>query len=125
MNETRFAKNITRYLDRGLDLPAPTAARLAQSRQRALARQGHDQRILALPGGLELDFTDPRLRTKLFSALFALALVFGTYHWQQAQQTAQRAAELADIDVAMLSADLPLDAYLDQEFDEWVRRSRE
>ena len=35
----------------------------------------------------------------------------------------QVAAEIEEIDAAVLTGDLPLDAYLDKGFDAWLRRS--
>ena len=52
-----------------------------------------------------------------------LALVVGVAaiaYWENQQ----RAAELADIDVAMLNDELPLNAYLDHGFNAYLSRSR-
>jgi len=49
-------------------------------------------------------------------------LVFGLvaiHTWQQSQ-TVQ---EIEEIDAAVLTSDLPIDAYLDRGFDAWLKRS--
>jgi hypothetical protein len=38
--------------------------------------------------------------------------------WQQKQRT----AEYVEIDTQLLSDDLPIDAYLDQDFEAWLKR---
>jgi hypothetical protein len=63
----------------------------------------------------------PRLR-KLALAWPVLALVIGLAGiawWEDHQRT----AELADIDAAMLSDDLPLNAYLDHGFNAYLTRN--
>jgi hypothetical protein len=49
-----------------------------------------------------------------------LAGLVGTAYWEDMQRT----AELADIDAAMLSDDLPLNAYLDHGFNAYLSRAR-
>ena len=46
------------------------------------------------------------------------ALAFGFQQWRAYQQ----ANELADLDVQILSSDLPIDAYLDRGFQTWLTR---
>ncbi|MEC4601291.1 DUF3619 family protein, partial [Burkholderia vietnamiensis] len=49
-----------------------------------------------------------------------LAGLVGIAYWEDMQRT----AELADIDAAMLSDDLPLNAYLDHGFNAYLSRAR-
>jgi hypothetical protein len=44
--------------------------------------------------------------------------VSGIYTWQQSQ----RAAELEEIDALLLTDDLPIDAYLDRGFQNWLKK---
>ena len=50
--------------------------------------------------------------------VLARSLTFGWQQWKAYQQ----ANELADIDVQILSSDLPIDAYLDRGFQTWLTR---
>jgi hypothetical protein len=49
-------------------------------------------------------------------------LIFGLLAVNQWRDT-QNAAEIEEIDAAVLTGDLPLDAYLDKGFDAWLKRS--
>jgi hypothetical protein len=57
--------------------------------------------------------------------LLPLALLVGTgaafYTWQQNQ----RAAEVEEIDSMLLTDDLPIDAYLDRGFQNWLKKQAE
>ena len=53
--------------------------------------------------------------------LLPLALLVGggaIYTWQQNQ----RAAEIEEIDAQLLTDDLPIDAYLDRGFQNWLKK---
>jgi hypothetical protein len=49
-------------------------------------------------------------------------LILGLVAVNQWRDT-QNAAEIEEIDTAVLTGDLPLDAYLDKGFDAWLKRS--
>jgi uncharacterized iron-regulated membrane protein len=55
--------------------------------------------------------------------LLPIAILFagvgGAYTWQQNQ----RAAELEEIDARLLTDDLPIDAYLDRGFQNWLKKT--
>lgn len=134
--EIEFASKIRRALDESTaGLPATTLDRLAGARRLALARKKPE--TVTAPAfapvfahaGSAVDAPLPRSERKL-SPLGRLlrvwpvvALVGGIAliaYWENAQ----RAAELADIDAAMLSDDLPLNAYLDHGFNAYLSRAR-
>lgn len=134
--EFEFASKIRRALDESAaGLPAPTRDRLASARRLALARKKPETvaapafvPVLA-PAGTPLDVsqTGGRRRLSPLARLLrvwpVLALVGGIAviaYWENLQ----RAAELADIDAAMLSDDLPLNAYLDHGFNAYLSRAR-
>jgi plasmid stabilization system protein ParE len=126
-DEHEFAKKITTYLDAGAaGLKAGTAYRLQVARQEALARlaepAGAAEVRPALAGAYGLMTGGPRvtLRTKLGFAvgiLAILAAVFGYQQWQAYQQL----RDITEIDAAILSSDLPIDAYLDRGFQNWLK----
>jgi hypothetical protein len=123
--QEEFAKKITAYLDRGTaDLRAGTVYRLQQARARAMARLS-DQPVAAtesrlahaLAGGGTGGGSGLRKRAWLgFGVLVIAAAAFGFQQWRLYQQT----RDLAEIDVEILTSDLPIDAYVDRGFQTWL-----
>ena len=113
-----FANKITTYLDAGTaELKAGTLYRLQLARTKALARLADPKRAaqprLALAGAGTGTVGGGRNiwasgRLWLGIGLIALASV-GYQQWQAYQQL----SDLADTDAAILSSELPIDAYLD------------
>ena len=129
-NDQDFAKKITAYLDQGTaGLKAGAAYRLQSARQEALARLADPEHAAdlalagaqsaggsgTLGGGRNL-WTSGRLWIGV--ALIAAA-GFGFQQWQAYQQL----NDLEETDVAILSSDLPIDAYLDRGFQNWLKRT--
>lgn len=123
MNEQQIAYRIKQYLNRGLELNAGTLARLKTARERALARHRVESRVPVLAwvdnviAGLD---GASRLvpRVLLPTVVLVLGLI-AVNQWHDSQT----AAEIEEIDAAVLTGDLPLDAYLDKGFDAWLKRS--
>src|SRR5436853_1688613 len=123
MNEHHIADRIKQLLNRGLELDAGNLARLKKARERALSVQHVESRVPVLtwagnaigrsggPSALV-----PRLLLPM--AVLILGLI-AINQWRDSQV----AAEIEEIDAAVLTGDLPLDAYLDKGFDAWLRRS--
>lgn len=133
--EFEFGREMRRALDESAaNLPAPTTARLAAARQAALARKKAEPVFVRAPalaaaGVGSLAGAPSPLPVRRRSALgrFALAwplaaLVAGLFAIAYFEDQ-QRTAELADIDAAMLSDDLPLTAYLDHGFNAYLTRA--
>ncbi len=124
MNEHETAKKITGYLDRGTaELKAGVAFRLQRARQLALSRlseQEAPQLSLAEPGGGSFGshrfFSATRLSV---AVLLLVAGVFAYNYWE----TAQQARDIEETDAAILSSELPIDAYLDPGFEAWLKHS--
>ncbi|MBC7514519.1 MAG: DUF3619 family protein [Herminiimonas sp.] len=130
--EVNFAYKIRHALNEHAEhLPAPTVDRLAAARMLAVARKKKDaparvtvtQGALAGAGGAF--FEQPlswlgRLGV-VAPVLLGAALFVGMY--QSAQQ--QRISELADIDAAVLTDELPLSAYLDHGFNAYLAKRAE
>jgi hypothetical protein len=120
-NEPQFGNRIRHLLNQGKPLDASASARLRAARELAVSRQrpeaaqglawsGGILRRLGGPGGLSL---------RLIAPLLALAIGFAAvYVWQQKQ----RAAEIEELDALLLTDELPIDAYLDQGFEAWLKR---
>ena len=124
--EKQIADKITAYLDHGVaGMRAGTTYRLSQARAAALARldpafAASGELVPAFAGGGR-GGSRRSLRSApvrwLGIALIAGAAAFGWQQWR-ALQTVH---ELQDLDLQILSSDLPLDAYLDRGFLNWLR----
>jgi hypothetical protein len=126
MNEPLFGNKLRHLLNQGLRAnirdEAKVASRLRAARELALARQRREVRGgLAWAGNMVGDlggWSGLSLRVVLPSVMLAVA-VAGIYSWQQNQ----RAAEVEEIDAQLLTDDLPIDAYLDRGFQNWLKKT--
>ena len=121
MNHDDKLPNLVRKnLDRGLfELPPETVRRLDDARQRALARQNSAAGQFALAGNLELALGLWAFRPRVFAMLSLVVFVLATLAFLHGQRHIHQIEEL---DSAILTDDLPLEAYLDKDFDRWLRR---
>jgi hypothetical protein len=135
--EAEFALKVRRALDESITtLPAASLDKLAVARRTALARKKPEKVVVpvfapVLAGaGMAPSLGSPASGSsgkrgrfsRLTLAWPLLALVIGLAgiaYWEDQQRT----AELADIDAAMLSDNLPLDAYLDHGFNAYLTRN--
>jgi hypothetical protein len=123
MNEKLFGYKVKHALNQGLSNDPAVAARLSDARARALACQRKPQTNAwtMLAGNMPLEFRgafELAGRCVLPCVLLVLGLMAISL-WQQHQQ----AIEIEEIDTAVLTGDLPIDAYLDKGFDAWLKRS--
>src|ERR1700680_2377734 len=125
MNQVETAKKITAYLDQGTaQLKAGTAYKLQLARQAAVARAEAPQRSSelaltdarsgSLAGGRPL-LGDARL---WIGILLIVGGVLIFQNWQIAQQT----RDIGETDAALLSSELPIEAYLDRGFQNWLKK---
>ena len=123
MNESKFGHQIKQQLDQALDLDAAALSRLKVARQQALARQRVSEPVFVLAWADavvgRLSGNPASASIVLAGAALVLALV-GIQYWQRAPSV----EELAEIDAALLTSDLPINAYLDNSFDTWLKRSQ-
>jgi hypothetical protein len=123
MNERKFGYQIKQQLDQSLNLEATTLNRLKTARQQALARQRVSEPVFVLAWA---DAIVGRLSGNPASASIALAgaalivALVGIQYWQRSPTV----EELEEIDTALLTSDLPINAYLDKSFDTWLKRSQ-
>jgi hypothetical protein len=124
-DDLNFAYKVRHALNEHLDhLPASTADRLASARKLAVSRKkAHApvpvraaQRQVAGNIGQIVNFS---WMTRMGVALPMLALVVGLAGIYQYEEE-QRIAEIAELDSAVLSDELPLTAYLDQGFNAYL-----
>lgn len=129
--DENFAKKLTGYLDHGTaGLKAGTAYRLQQARVAAIAsltapapgRVSESRLAHAFAGGAGSGSGSTGGWGLLTSARFWLGVaviaagIFGYQQWQ----VYQRVSEISELDAQILSSDLPIDAYLDKGFRNWL-----
>jgi hypothetical protein len=124
MNESEIANKIKSYLDQSAaGLKPGTAYKLQLARQEALARFGEPKRVaeLALAGaGGSLGGRHVLADVRLW--LGVLLIVGGVLYYQY-WQSAQQAREIEETDAAILTSELPIEAYLDRGFQNWLKSS--
>ena len=129
-DELNFAYKVRHALNEKLEhLPASSVDRLASARKAALTRKKADaplrvaQRALAGHAG---NFFEAHLSwvNRMGVAIPLMVLVAGLAGIYQYEQQ-QRIAELAELDAAVLSDELPLNAYLDQGFNAYVSQQQQ
>jgi hypothetical protein len=121
MNEDQFGSQVQHLLNEAIPLAPNAAERLRAAREQALARQRAESapalqwadNLLGSLGG----WSGMSLRVLLPFALLLAGLV-GIYAWQQKQTL----AEIEEIDALLLTDELPLDAYLDRGFQDWLKK---
>ena len=126
--DNSFERKIVAALNAGAaGLRAGTAYRLQQARAAALARLAEPEHVRAMrltpafagagrggsPGG-RTTLTRP---TFWLGLVLVLAMAIGYQQWRAWQQV----VELAEVDTAILTSDLPIDAYLDRGFQNWLK----
>ncbi|MDR5813893.1 MULTISPECIES: DUF3619 family protein [unclassified Caballeronia] len=141
--ENEFALKIARALDENTaGLPTATVDRLRDARRAAIARKKPEKVAVAISApaftpalaGAGATLTsggsgEERRTRGLFARLGGLGLAWplaaliigmaGIAYWEDQQ----RRAELAEIDAAMMSDSLPIDAYLDHGFNAYLTRN--
>lgn len=128
-DDQKLAQKITALLDRGnSDLRQGTVYKLQLARQAALAKMAErgDSPLpvhgMATAGGAGTLGGMRRLATDFRLWLGVLVIAGGVYfydYWTVLQQ----ASEIAELDSALLGSDLPVDAFLDKGFENWLKRS--
>lgn len=123
MNESQFGNKVRHVLNQGLTVRTGTAERLRAAREQALARQKPEPaHALAFAGQAHARFggwAGLALRV-LLPIVMMLAALTAIYVWQQNR----RIAEIEEIDAQLLTDDLPIDAYLDRGFQNWLKQQR-
>ena len=121
MNEIQFGNKVRQILNQGLEIDAATARRLSAAREGALARQRPEPTPALAWADNVLGRFDGWGGLAFYVILPLAVLLIGVaaaYTWQQNQ----RLAELEEIDAQLLTDDLPIDAYLDRGFQNWLKK---
>jgi hypothetical protein len=123
--EPELARKLVELLDYGVDHLAPgVRERLAAARRIALSHyRGQPAMVpgLAWAGPAAAWLTEHRFFSgRLLIAAAALVLATaGVVYWQSTGP----ANGLAEVDLYLLTDELPINAYLDKGFDSWLKRS--
>ncbi len=121
MNELHFARRIRHHLDQSTQLGRATTEKLRTARELALSRQRPEPTpVVAWADnvfGNGWGWAGLSARVLLPAAVLIVA-VAGIYNWQEKQ----RLAEIVEIDSQLLTDDLPIDAYLDRGFENWLKK---
>lgn len=130
--ELNFAYKVRHALNERLeDLPPATTDRLAQARQMALARKKPDAaarrtapvvrgELAGVQGG-NWSFSWFNRMGVALPLLVLVAGLIGIYQYEQQEHI----AEIAELDAAVLSDELPLSAYLDHGFNAYLNQSEQ
>jgi len=117
--DDELARKLVQYLDDGVDRLEPRVReRLAAARRNALSRYRAPATVfgLAVPGQVVHWLTDHRL---LLAAAALVLATAGVFYWQGTRPS----NGITEIDLYLLTDDLPINAYLDKGFDSWLKRS--
>jgi len=120
MNEMQFGNRVRQVLNQSLELNAGQAERLHAARERALAaRRPEAVGALAWAGNVLGSFGGwGGLSLRLIAPLAALVVsVAALQTWQQNRVI----SDFEEIDSMLLTDDLPIDAYLDRGFQNWLK----
>ena len=122
MNELQFASRIRQILNHGTTrIEAAVAGKLKAARQLALERQRPEPAPAVrwadnvLGSGWSWGSVSTRV---VLPAVILVFAAFGIYRWQESQ----RLAEVIEIDSQLLTDELPIDAYLDRGFQNWLKK---
>lgn len=119
------AKKIVALLDEAArEVDSATAAKLLQARKEALAHYREKPAHAWVPEWASTTIgriTRPWGNNLALSVLLLAFLVSltGIVAWQT---FGQQTSEMAEIDAALLTDELPINAYLDKGFDSWLKR---
>lgn len=121
MNEERFAYRVRQLLNHGLkDTPPAASRRLEAARHLALSRQKQPAQELVVAGHGSVQWRFSSSIPYLKQALAILALLLGmwiSFYWHSVEYV----SELEEVDSALLSDDIPPEAFLDNDFFQWLK----
>ena len=121
MKEERYAYRVRQVLNQGLnDIPPAASRRLEAARHLALSRQklAEPEIVVANRGSLLFSTTSHKPYLKQVLAIAALLLgMWISFYWHSVQYV----SALEEVDSALLADDLPPEAFMDNDFFEWLK----
>lgn len=125
-DERETAKKITAYLDQGAaELKSGAAYRLQVARRDALAALAEPERAaeLALAGAGRGESPGKRHILADARVWIGVLMIVGATLYFQYWQSMQQVRDIEETDAAILTSDLPIEAYLDRGFPAWLKHS--
>lgn len=124
-NDQELAGRIVQHLNAGLGtIKQGTAYQLQSARQRALDHYREaPQPVFGLAWAGEVAFRVAHTRYFNVRNLVAFGLLIASLMIVSYWQFVVQANDIADIDASLLTDDLPINAYLDNNFEAWLKRS--
>ncbi len=126
MNEHELANKIVRPPESGARTPSSKVPRISckrRARRRLTITAKRRSRVFGLAWAGEVAFRIGHSRHVNARNLLALGLMvlslIGVAYWQMVIQ----ANDIAEIDASLLTDELPINAYLDNNFEAWLKRS--
>ncbi len=121
MTEPEIGRKVGQLLDHGLDdMKQSTLNRLQSVRRAALENYQVAEEVISIGQSTSAGGHHWSGGTrKLLSVLALLFVITGVVYWQ----TFQQGDENEEIDIMLLLDELPVNAYLDDEFDAWLEGS--
>ncbi|KXB32200.1 hypothetical protein AT959_03855 [Dechloromonas denitrificans] len=121
MNEERYAYRVRQALNHGLkDFSPSTSRRLEAARHLALSKQKQlaPSLVVAGHGSTSLRLGPSAPYVKQILAILALLLgMWISFYWHSTQYI----TELEEVDSALLADDIPPEAFMDNDFLEWLK----
>lgn len=121
MNEERYASRVRQALSHGLkDISPASARRLEAARHLALARQKQSEAQMVVAGhsarGAFRFAADHRYLRQILAVLALLLGMWISFYLDSVKYV----GAIEEVDTALLSGDLPPEAFLDNDFFEWL-----
>jgi hypothetical protein len=126
VNETEFGKNVVNTLNAGLaQIDDNTLARLHAARERALRAYKAPVSVLGLAtvSGHLFEANFWLKRPLVWVPVLAIAAASVFFAWNGTVDA--RYDEMGELDANLLAGELPIDAFLDKDFADWVKESAE
>lgn len=126
-----FERSIKTLLDQGLNNLPPTTLKSLEDRRKMALANYPSSRVLVKKSVLvsENGAYNKTPKFDIFENplgwLIPLLLVLSVWSYQEWQSFQDDPSELEEIDSALLSGELPIDAYLDKGFTNWLNPSSE
>lgn len=131
MNEQQFASQIRRALDESSGkLPYRVTHRLGIARESALARMEPgvamaESARLAAAGGTGVEWESPGRAWRITGMVLPFLILIAGLVSIAAYDVTETAQELADVDAAVLTDDVPIAAYTDRGFGVFIKNNRQ
>ena len=123
MNEKEFSQKITRTLNWGLSrIEDDKLAKLRTARQLAMSQYREPANVLGLAtvSGPTLNASSLVRKPLFWLPILAILVLFASYSFTPDEDIVDESGEL---DARLLTGELPINAFLDKDFQSWVKDS--